>query len=127
MESTHELLRMDVEGRVRTPAARREEIVDDFERSGMSAAAFAKAVGVKYPTLANWIQKRRQARRMTAEKEEPGGAALKWVEASVECPQARSALVVQLPGGASMAVNDAAQAALAGALLRSFISGGSAC
>jgi transposase-like protein len=112
---------------VRTPAARREEILDEFERSGTSAAAFAKAVGVKYPTLANWIQKRRQGRRTGDEKREPSAAALKWVEASLECQQARSALVVQLPGGASMAVNDAAQAALAGEVLRCFIGGGSAC
>jgi transposase-like protein len=110
MEATNELLRVDVEGRVRTPAARREEILDEFERSGTSAAAFARAVGVKYPTLANWIQKRRQARGAVAETREPGAAALKWVEASVECQQARSSLMVQLPGGVSMTVNDAVQA-----------------
>ncbi len=52
-------LKTDVPGRVRTPLARREEILDAFEKSGLSGVAFAALTGVKYPTLANWIQRRR--------------------------------------------------------------------
>ena len=123
MEPTEQVLKTDVTGRVWTPKPQREAILDQFDSSGVSAAQFAAMVGVKYPTLANWIQKRRNARRGSAS----ATPALKWVEAAVECQQTGSALVMQLPGGASITVNDATQAALAGELLRSFIGGRSAC
>ena len=50
----------DTLGRVRTPREKREQILDEYERSGMSGAAFAALVGVKYSTLAWWIQRRRK-------------------------------------------------------------------
>ena len=55
-----EVLKTDVLGRVHTPRARREALLEEFERSGVSGAAFAALVGVKYPTLAWWIQQRRR-------------------------------------------------------------------
>jgi DNA-binding transcriptional regulator YiaG len=42
--------------------AKREEIPDAFEKSGLSGVAFAALTGVKCPTLANWIQRRRDRR-----------------------------------------------------------------
>lgn len=42
-----ELLKTDTLGRVRTPRARREALVAEYERGGMSAVAFAKWSGVK--------------------------------------------------------------------------------
>jgi hypothetical protein len=48
-----EILVQDTLGRVRTPREKREQILDEYERSGMSGAAFAALVGVKYPTLAS--------------------------------------------------------------------------
>ena len=98
-------------------------MLDEFERSGVPATKFAAMAGVKYQTLASWIQKRRMARV----EEAPKGAALTWVEAAVSCRPTGSALVVQLGGGITMTVSDGAQAALAGELLRSFLGGGSAC
>jgi DNA-binding transcriptional regulator YiaG len=53
------LLKRDVLGRVRTPRAKREEILDEFEGSGVSGAEFAELAGIKYPTLASWIRRRR--------------------------------------------------------------------
>lgn len=44
-----ELLKTDVLGRVRVKKARRDVLLDEFERGGTSAQAFAKAVGVKVP------------------------------------------------------------------------------
>jgi hypothetical protein len=35
-------------------------LLDEWERSGGSAAQFADYVGIKYSTLANWIQNRRK-------------------------------------------------------------------
>jgi hypothetical protein len=61
-------LKMDSQGRVRTPAGKREAILDAFERSGMSGKAFAEHVGVKYQTFATWVQKRNRKRS----QEDPG-------------------------------------------------------
>ena len=38
MAQTDQVLKVDVAGRVWTPRARREEVLDEFERSGMAAA-----------------------------------------------------------------------------------------
>jgi transposase-like protein len=48
-------------GRVRTPPARRAELLAEYERSGLSQAAFARRAGVRYPTFAHWVQERRRA------------------------------------------------------------------
>ena len=56
------ILKTDVLGRVSMPADRREAILDAFEQSDMSGQAFAKQIGVKYPTFASWMQKRRRLR-----------------------------------------------------------------
>ena len=42
-----EPLKSDQLGRVRTPVAKREEILDAFERSGVSGAEFARLTGIK--------------------------------------------------------------------------------
>jgi hypothetical protein len=47
------LLKSDVLGRVRMPKQKRESLLDEFERSGMSGAAFAKWAGINYPTFAS--------------------------------------------------------------------------
>ena len=57
-----EVLKTDVLGRVRVKPEVREQILDDFERSGMSGRAFAKLHGIHQQTFASWIQKRRRAR-----------------------------------------------------------------
>jgi transposase-like protein len=53
--------RPDRLGRVRTPRARREELLAEYERSGLTQAAFARGAGVRYPTFAHWVQERRRA------------------------------------------------------------------
>jgi DNA-binding transcriptional regulator YiaG len=57
-----EPLKTDAVGRVRTPAAKRAEILAAFERSGVSGVEFAALIGVKYPTFASWLQARRRPR-----------------------------------------------------------------
>ena len=52
--------RPDRLGRMRTPRRRREELLAEYERSGLSQAAFARRAGVRYPTFAHWVQKRRR-------------------------------------------------------------------
>ena len=41
------LLKTDVLGRVKTPAARREQLLDEFARSGTSGQKFAELTGLK--------------------------------------------------------------------------------
>jgi hypothetical protein len=129
MTSTKEdpkLLKSDTRGRVRTPLARQESLLDEFEQSGLSGAKFAALAGVKYPTFASWVLRRRKGGR--PDPAPPAGdsaATVRWLEAVVDkalTPSAASAssLVVELPCGARFGIAAPAQAALAAALLRAW-------
>ena len=112
MAQTDRVLKVDRSGRVWTPRARREEVLDELERSGMAAVKFAALIGVKYPTLASWVQKRRRERGAGAAAGRP--VALGWVEAAVEAAvEAQGGgLSVELPGGVRIEVADEGQARL---------------
>ena len=62
------LLKMDVLGRVKTPPARREQLLDEFARRGTSGHKFAGLVGVKHPTFATWVQQRKRRRDARRER-----------------------------------------------------------
>ena len=115
------ILKTDVLGRVKTPAARREQLLDEFERSGLTGQKFAEVVGIKYQTFATWAQKRRRQRGAYPAVKTP--KQLRWLEAVVEQAQEAGGknplpLVLELPGGAKVQINDAKQAALAAELVR---------
>lgn len=59
-QSTSSLLKTDTLGRPRTPRERREELLDEFEKSGLSGARFAAMIGVRYQTFAGWRRRRRR-------------------------------------------------------------------
>ena len=61
-ENDGRLLKTDSLGRVTIPTEQREQILDNFEQSSMSGAAFAKLHGIHVQTFASWIQKRRKGR-----------------------------------------------------------------
>jgi len=122
-EADELVLKTDVLGRVKTPRARREQILDEFERSGLRGQKFAALVGIKYQTFATWAQKRRRARGDYAAVKVPAKSTgkVKWLEAVVEQAQnvdCKNPLVLELPGGARMKIGDTKQVALAAALLR---------
>jgi len=138
---TNELLKVDRRGHVRVSAKRREMLLDEFERCGVSAAEFAGQIGVKYTTFAHWRQKRMRSR---AEDEKmaspvpvallPAGAkqATRWVEAVVEADGSgsganRPSLKIALPGGASLDVSEVAQMKLTVELLRALEGGRGSC
>jgi hypothetical protein len=106
------LLKVDGAGRVWTPRELRDAVLDEFERSGTPATQFAAQLGVKYPTFASWVQKRRRERGVDKK--------LQWVEATSAAPAPAwcKSLVLQLPGGAWVEVGDSAQAKMAAVLLR---------
>jgi transposase-like protein len=105
------ILKQDRLGRVRVPAEKREEILEAFDRSAMSAADFAAHVGVKYPTFANWIQRRRQKHKASS-----GG--VRWMEAVVGEESGSGTLVVEFGGSCRMVVENAVGARLAAEVLR---------
>ena len=126
------ILKRDPLGRIGYSRAQREALLDEFERSGLKGAAFARTVGISYPTFANWIQKRRHLRGdYCALPATRGGrarpAAPRWLEAGLvpapvkpltHVPVGPAApLSVELPCGTRLLVGDARQAALAAQLL----------
>jgi transposase-like protein len=118
------VLKTDRLGRVKTPVERREALVDEYERSGMSGQAFAGHYGIKYQTFATWVQKRGKERAARGPGKDPMGQ-MQLVEAVVEGGRAglehgKAAVRVELPGGASVEVGDAGQAMLVGQLLRAY-------
>lgn len=107
------LLKQDRLGRVKIPKEKKEAILAEYDRSGMSGQAFAKWAGITYSTFASWIQKRRGKEVIPAKKVNS-----KWVEV-VASPSPVCGLTVELAHGAKMIVNDESQAKLAGVLIRS--------
>jgi len=105
---------LDTKGRVRVSKEQQRLILAEFERSGISAAEFAKRSGIKYPTFAGWVQRHRRNKP----KAPPPG--MRLLEAVVEqAPRSgQLPLTLQLPGGAWIEIHNLHQAALAADLLR---------
>jgi DNA-binding transcriptional regulator YiaG len=113
-----QLMKVDTRGRVRTTAKRRESVLEEYDRSGLSGRKFAELAGIKYQTFATWLQKRRRQTQPSSKSADT----VRWLEAVVD--QARSPgegeiLVVALPGGARVELRDVRQVPLATVLLRS--------
>src|SRR5687768_12429681 len=137
-----QVLKTDRRGRVRVPQERREALLAEFGRSGLSAAEFARLAGLKYATFVGWVAR---ARRQAAGHVEPAPAAVEEavavaadpvVAAGTSCPSPRGRgtvrlfeavveaprvaphpLPVELPGGARMLLAEPAQVPLAAELL----------
>jgi hypothetical protein len=118
-----EILKTDRKGRVRVSKQRREDLLDEFERSGLSGAKFAELAGMKYATFANWAARRRQQRTQSVGSGElvrNNGGAVRLVEACVGEVPGRSpgGLQIDLPGGARLQVGSPLQLQMAAELLR---------
>lgn len=115
-ESTTELavLKTDSRGRVRTPAEQRETLLDAFEQSAMSAAAFARLHGIRYPTFASWRQKRNRQRSSEPQTAQAG----EFFEEVHYRPKETAGLTVNLPGGAGVKIERADQFPMVAALLK---------
>ena len=112
------VIKTDVLGRMRTPAARRASLLDEFDKSGLSAKKFSELIGVKYQTLATWLQKRRKTQVSVK-----GSDTVKWLEAVVDqvhpsATAASSSVVLRWEGGARMEISDTKQIPMAAALIR---------
>ena len=119
MELGSEILKVDEVGRIQTPPEKREAMLAEYDRSGMTGAQFARFVGVRYSTLMYWLQKRRKEAGRSGCRAacEAGSSAL-----AGSARRGRSAksenLVVEVGGGVRMLVGNRTQAALAGEVLR---------
>ena len=104
------ILKTDSKGRVHTPKARQERLLDEFARSGLSGPKFARLAGIKYQTFAAWGLRRRKRSVVAAptKSAEP----VRWLEAVVEQAQntsGKNPLVVALPGGARLELTESKQ------------------
>ena len=103
---------VDTKGRMRTSKEQRRLILAEFEGSGISAAQFARRIGVKYSTFAGWAQRYRRTKR-------PGAKSpVRLLEAVVAPASLDSAWVLDLPGGSRLEICEARQVPLAAALAR---------
>jgi hypothetical protein len=118
------ILKRDVLGRVKTPRERREALLAEFDRSGMSGQKFAAWAGIKYATFAHWRQQRRKQQGKGSRP--PGRNPVRWLEAVVakngpvaeSAPSGTAGIIVQGPGGVRIEITDAKQVGLAVQLLR---------
>jgi hypothetical protein len=131
------ILRKDTRGRVVVTAERRAGLLAQFDQSGISGIQFAKLAGVKYTTLAYWLQQRRKKQKaMTTAQATPPrgepGPEVRWLEAVLESGSKPAdegvkkpeALVIHGPGGVWWKIEHEDQARWAAMVLRHL---GAAC
>lgn len=126
-------------GRVRSTAAQREAVLEEFQRSALSRTQFAAAAGINYPTFATWLRHARpQPKAEAAETQSvgrqtklPPNGAVHWVEAVGAMGRTREAnsavLRVHLRGGMALEISAPSQVGLAAALLRTLEGGPLSC
>jgi hypothetical protein len=115
-----EIFKTDSRGHIRVPVERREALLDEFEKSGMSGAKFARLAGIHYGTFATWAQRRRMERASSASQKVP----VRLIEATVEEGRTQAGamekpvgLLIELPGGGRVHVESPMQLRLAAELL----------
>jgi hypothetical protein len=127
-EQAGQILSQDARGRVLATQERRDLLLEEYDRSGMSGVRFAQYVGIKYTTLAHWLRRRRRQRQREklltngVGETEPGGSNGTWIEAVVDknASAARApagGLRIYFAAGAYCQVSSAAEVALAAELL----------
>ena len=124
-QSSDSIVKTDSLARMRTTPQRRQELLQEFGRSGLSGAKFAALVGVKYSTFAQWASKHKRARPVQAASgsKVDGAAKVRWLEAVLDQAQVQPGkdspgLIVRLSGGACLEIDGLNQIELAAALLR---------
>lgn len=117
MDDQLTILKRDARGRVQSTAEARAAAIAEYQRSGLSATAFAKMAGIAPNTFWNWLYDcgLTQKRGSTKTASQPP---TRFVQVAAPAT-ASSALLVRLPGGASVEVTDERQAVLAARLIQS--------
>src|SRR6187431_1464742 len=99
MDGKQKVLKQDVRGRVRTPVERREMLLGEFERSGLSGPKFAELVGVKYQTFAGWVHERRKKSPVPPAVLASTASSLRLIEAVVAREAEQSPVGATCPTG----------------------------
>jgi transposase len=123
-----QIVKVDRMGRIKTPRERREALLAEFDRSGMSGQQFAKWAGIKYGTFITWVQKRRRKGQADDKPVAAAGAKaeVRWVEAVLEKATAKTSnanpaatvMIVQGPGGVRLELSEERHVLWAAKLLR---------
>lgn len=116
------LLKSDAVGRVQTPPDRRETLLNEFERSGLSGPKFAALAGIKYQTFAAWVTRRRK-KRGDIQPAIKAADPVRWLEAVVTEAQAPTTnrllpVRIQLSTGTWIELSDLKQIDLVVVLVR---------
>lgn len=127
MKTDENVLPVGERGRVWVSRERRKALLEEFDRSGMSGAKFARLAGVKYPTFMYWLKQRREGGGDEALVRASRPPAIDFVEALIEGSAGNgsmSGLTIDLPGGARLRIESPIQLQLAAELLRMLGTGG---
>jgi hypothetical protein len=126
-EEAGQISSQDARGRVLVSRERREWLLEEYDRSGMSGVRFAQFVGIKYTTLAYWLRSQRRQRQRekplvkAGAEAEAGKSQGTWIEAVVENGShsglPAGGLRIYFAGGAYCQIGSAAEATLAAELL----------
>lgn len=114
-DSPTSIIKSDRTGRLRYTQEFKDEVLAGFEASGMSGPAFAAHCGVKYPTFAAWVAKRKREEG----RARPRAGKQEFVLAEFEGEFSSGGLEVELPGGARARLVSAEHAGLLAALIKS--------
>lgn len=110
------LVKSDRAGRTRYTKSYKAEVIQAYEQSGMSAAAFAEHCGVKYPTFASWIAKGK--RSVSGNFCCEGDETQQFIIAEFGSPRTETSLKLELPSGVIVHVSSASQLGLLADLLK---------
>ena len=115
IRESHEILKVDTQGRVQIPLERRNALLEEFDRSGMTGAAFARHYGIKYTTFAYWLRARRIKQQQPSSKTREK---FLLIEAKPEeSSPGKKSLNVELPNGCKASVRSRNEAELAAVLI----------
>ena len=109
------IIRAGSDGRLRFTPVQRLELLDAFDRSGLSAMAFARSHGVCYQTFIAWQRKRREQATIAPTHSGPAFAEVLVTDRQPDRPNA--ALRVILPCGSTIEMASRAALPLAVELL----------
>ena len=120
-----EVLKQDERGRVRVSRERRGALVEEFERSGLSGAKFARLAGINYQTFAGWVRRRKRSRGESdgslAQPIVTGGGTVRLLEAVLgdgRSSLGTGALQLELPGGSRVIIDSPGQLPMVAELVR---------
>jgi hypothetical protein len=99
------IIKTDEVGRRQTPAARRERLLDEFDRSRLGEARFAAVTGLKYSTFAAWVHRRRKQPNSASKVPAKSADPVRWLEAVVATAQTAGEPIVQRGEGENICVN----------------------